>query len=209
MKVAHLFPSFLCLSKESSAPKSLGAESSFGTVSSFTAQTPRGWIPVTSTGMRGREVRRLVSKFLLAVFLLLTPINAFAVNPDEVLKDAALEHRARQISAQLRCMVCQNQSIDDSNAELAKDLRVLVRERLTNGDTDAEVRDYVVSRYGEFVLLNPRLSIKTVILWAMPIGLIVVGIFAVFVFVLSRPSRRPAEALSAEEKARIDELLKR
>jgi cytochrome c-type biogenesis protein CcmH len=146
---------------------------------------------------------------MLALFLLLTPIPAFAVNPDEVLKDPALEHRARQISAQLRCMVCQNQSIDDSNAELAKDLRVLVRERLTDGDTDAQVVDYVVSRYGEFVLLNPRLSVKTIILWAMPIGLLLAGIFAVAVFVRSRPSRRPAEALSAEETARIDELLNR
>nr|WP_246436001.1 cytochrome c-type biogenesis protein [Rhizobium cellulosilyticum] len=144
---------------------------------------------------------------MIALFLLLTPIQAFAVNPDEVLKDPALEQRARQISAQLRCMVCQNQSIDDSNAELAKDLRVLVRQRLTDGDTDKQVVDYVVSRYGEFVLLNPRLSSKTIILWSMPIGLLIAGIFALVIFVRSRPARRPSEVLSAEEKAKIDELL--
>ncbi|WP_312402606.1 cytochrome c-type biogenesis protein CcmH [Rhizobium sp.] len=144
---------------------------------------------------------------MLAFVLLFTPVQAFAVNPDEVLKDPALEQRARQISAQLRCMVCQNQSIDDSNAELAKDLRVLVRQRLTDGDTDKQVVDYVVSRYGEFVLLNPRLSGKTIILWSMPIGLLIAGIFALVIFVRSRPARRSSEVLSAEEKAKIDELL--
>jgi cytochrome c-type biogenesis protein CcmH len=159
--------------------------------------------------MRGGGGRCLFAKFLLALFLLLTPIPAFAVNPDEVLKDPGLEHRARQISAQLRCMVCQNQSIDDSNAELAKDLRLLVRQRLTDGDTDGQVIDYVVSRYGEFVLLNPRFSAKTIILWAMPVGLLVIGIFALFVFVRSRPNRRPTEVLTAEEKARIEDLLQR
>jgi cytochrome c-type biogenesis protein CcmH len=159
-------------------------------------------------GGDGRQARRgNITKRLIALFLLLTPIQAFAVNPDEVLKDPALEQRARQISAQLRCMVCQNQSIDDSNAELAKDLRVLVRQRLTDGDTDKQVVDYVVSRYGEFVLLNPRLSGKTIILWSMPIGLLIAGIFALVIFVRSRPARRPSEVLSAEEKAKIDELL--
>jgi len=149
----------------------------------------------------------MIRRLLLALLLSLGAFPALAVNPDEVLKDPALEQRARQISAHLRCMVCQNQSIDDSNAELAKDLRVLVRQRISDGDTDDQVIDYVVSRYGEFVLLNPRLSIKTIILWAMPIGLLIVGIFALVIFVRSRPSRRPADALSADEKARIDELL--
>ncbi|MND32308.1 Cytochrome c-type biogenesis protein CcmH precursor [compost metagenome] len=165
-----------------------------------------GFLP--PCGGDGRQARRgIITKLLIALFLLLTPIQAFAVNPDEVLKDPALEQRARQISAQLRCMVCQNQSIDDSNAELAKDLRVLVRQRLTDGDTDKQVVDYVVSRYGEFVLLNPRLSSKTIILWSMPIGLLIAGIFAIVIFVRSRPARRPSEVLSAEEKAKIDELL--
>ncbi len=159
-------------------------------------------------GGDGRQARGgIIAKLLIALFLLLTPIPAFAVNPDEVLSDPALEHRARQISAQLRCMVCQNQSIDDSNAELAKDLRVLVRQRLTDGDTDGQVIDYVVSRYGEFVLLNPRLSTKTIILWAMPLGLLMVGVLALVIFVRSRPARRSSETLTAEEKAKIDELL--
>lgn len=149
----------------------------------------------------------MMCRVLLALMFFLSAFPAFAVNPDEVLSDPALEHRARQISAQLRCMVCQNQSIDDSNAELAKDLRVLVRQRLTDGDTDGQVIDYVVSRYGEFVLLNPRLSVKTIILWAMPVGLLIVGVLALVIFVRSRPARRPSEALTAEEKAKIDELL--
>jgi cytochrome c-type biogenesis protein CcmH len=137
------------------------------------------------------------------------PLPAFAVNPDEVLKDPALEHRARAISAQLRCMVCQNQSIDDSNADLARDLRILVRERITNGDTDGQVVDYVVSRYGEFVLLNPRLSTKTIILWAAPGLLLLIGAGAILVFIRTRPSQRAVAALSAEEQERIDELLRK
>ncbi|CAN7230268.1 cytochrome c-type biogenesis protein [Neorhizobium tomejilense] len=140
---------------------------------------------------------------------LLAPLPAFAVNPDEVLSNPVLEQRARNLSAQLRCMVCQNQSIDDSNAELARDLRVLVRERLANGDTDDQVIDYVVSRYGEFVLLKPRLSAKTMILWATPVLLLLVGGVAILVFVRTRPSQRAVAALSAEEQARIEELLKK
>ncbi|WP_046600257.1 cytochrome c-type biogenesis protein [Neorhizobium galegae] len=143
------------------------------------------------------------------ILALLAPLPAFAVNPDEVLTNPVLEQRARNLSAQLRCMVCQNQSIDDSNAELARDLRVLVRERLTNGDTDGQVIDYVVSRYGEFVLLKPRLSAKTIILWAMPVLLLLVGAIAILVFVRTRPSQRAVAALSPEEQARIEELLKK
>jgi cytochrome c-type biogenesis protein CcmH len=177
-------------------------------VSQFGQGGATGFLP--SCGGDGRQARGgAIARFLLALFLVLNPIPAFAVNPDEVLKDPALEHRARQISTQLRCMVCQNQSIDDSNAELAKDLRVLVRERLSDGDTDGQVIDYIVSRYGEFVLLNPRLSAKTVILWAMPIGLIIAGALALLVFIRSRPGRASVEALSAEEQARIDDLLRR
>ena len=126
-----------------------------------------------------------------------------------MLSNPVLEQRARNLSAQLRCMVCQNQSIDDSNAELARDLRVLVRERLTNGDTDQQVIDYVVSRYGEFVLLKPRFSVKTAILWATPILLLLIGATAIFVFIRTRPSARAVAVLSAEEQARIDELLKK
>ena len=122
---------------------------------------------------------------VLLASLMLAPVTALAVNPDEVLKDPKLEQRARDLSAQLRCMVCQNQSIDDSNAELAKDLRVLVRERITAGDSDEQVINYLVSRYGEFVLLKPRLSAQTVALWATPAVLFIIGGIAV-----SRLSRR-------------------
>lgn len=152
-------------------------------------------------------MRRLISLFAL-MFLAFAPIPAWAVNPDEVLKDPVLEERARNLSAQLRCMVCQNQSIDDSNAELAKDLRLLVRERITQGDSDQQVIDYLVSRYGEFVLLKPRLSEKTIALWAMPAALFAIGIIAVF-FLLrrSRPAKREEKLLSPEEQARVESLL--
>ena len=106
-------------------------------------------------------------------------------------------------------MVCQNQSIDDSNADLARDLRMLVRERITNGDTNAQVVDYVVSRYGEFVLLNPRLSAKTVALWGAPLMLLLIGASAILVFIRTRPSQKAVARLRAEEQARIDELLSR
>ncbi|SMF49239.1 cytochrome c-type biogenesis protein CcmH [Xaviernesmea oryzae] len=161
-------------------------------------------------GGDGRQARGgLIALALALILAILTPLPALAVNPDEVLSNPVLEQRARNLSTQLRCMVCQNQSIDDSNAELARDLRVLVRERLTNGDTDQQVIDYVVSRYGEFVLLKPRFSVKTAILWATPILLLLIGAIAIFVFVRTRPSARAVAVLSAEEQARIDELLKK
>jgi len=102
--------------------------------------------------------------------------SAFAVPPDEQLSDPALEAKAREISKELRCLVCQNQSIDDSDAELAKDLRRIVRERLSAGDDEAAIKDYVVERYGEFVLLKPRLNSQTAILWGSPILLVLFGI---------------------------------
>ncbi|MDH4442518.1 MAG: cytochrome c-type biogenesis protein CcmH [Rhizobium sp.] len=138
--------------------------------------------------------------------LLLTPIHAFAVNPDEVLADPVLEQRARSLSAELRCLVCQNQSIDDSNAELARDLRVVVRERLVDGDTDAQVIDYVVSRYGEFVLLKPRLSVKTLALWGAPAALILIGLI-VAVVAARRRAVQPSAKLSVDEEARLGKLL--
>jgi cytochrome c-type biogenesis protein CcmH len=100
---------------------------------------------------------------------------AFALTPDELLKDPALESRARAISAELRCLVCQNQSIDDSDAPLAKDLRTLVREQLTQGKSDAEIMDFVVARYGEFVLLKPRLTAGTILLWATPFAVLLIA----------------------------------
>ncbi|WP_331373727.1 cytochrome c-type biogenesis protein [Sinorhizobium chiapasense] len=148
-------------------------------------------------------------RLLLALFLCLSSaLPALAVNPDEVLADPALEARARAISAKLRCMVCQNQSIDDSNAELAKDLRVLVRERLTNGDTDEAVIAYVVSRYGEFVLLKPRFEAKTVILWGMPVILLLCGGVALVVAARRRSAGTPGAPLSDKEKEELDKLLR-
>lgn len=153
-------------------------------------------------------MKRRFSLALLAG-LMLAPLPAFAVNPDEVLKDPKLEQRARALSAQLRCMVCQNQSIDDSNAELAKDLRVLVRERITSGDTDEQVISYLVSRYGEFVLLKPRLSAQTIALWATPGILFIIGGIAVYrLSRRSRPTTGTEQALTPEEQARLTDLLR-
>lgn len=143
--------------------------------------------------------------FLLT--LILSPIPAFAVNPDEVLSDPALEARARTISMELRCMVCQNQSIDDSNADLARDLRLLVRKRLVAGDSDSQVIDYLVSRYGEFVLLKPRLSERTWLLWGAPIGLLLTGGVAMAVFARRRSGKPTGTALTHDEQARLKELL--
>ncbi len=131
---------------------------------------------------------------------------AFAVNPDEILPDPALEARARDISAELRCLVCQNQSIDDSDAELARDLRVIVRERLTAGDTNEQVFDYVVSRYGEFVLLKPRFSARTLLLWGFPVLVLLAGAAVAFRYAASRAKGREA-ALSAAEQQRLNEIL--
>jgi cytochrome c-type biogenesis protein CcmH len=144
---------------------------------------------------------------MVAVFAFTAP--AFAVQPDEILKDPALEARARAMSQQLRCMVCQNQSIDDSDAPLAKDLRVLVRERLTAGDTDKQVIDFLVARYGEFVLLKPQFNAHTLLLWLAPFAVL---LFAVIGFVVSR--RRNAQLvaeepkLSTKEETRVAALLK-
>jgi cytochrome c-type biogenesis protein CcmH len=139
---------------------------------------------------------------------MLTALPTLAVQPDEVLKDPALEARARHISEGLRCLVCQNQSIDDSDAPLAKDLRVIVRERLTAGDDDKQVVDYVVARYGEFVLLKPVLAWHTLLLWLTPFLAVLLGGFGIW-----RLSRRrapeKATGLSAAEQAEVDALLDR
>jgi cytochrome c-type biogenesis protein CcmH len=130
---------------------------------------------------------------------------ALALNPGEMLADLALEARARALSKTLRCMVCQNQSIDDSDAPLAHDLRVLVRERLQAGDSDAQVRDFLVARYGEFVLLEPRLRPGTALLWAVPILVLVLGGTAAFFGFKRRQASIPVD-LSPEEKRRLAEL---
>jgi cytochrome c-type biogenesis protein CcmH len=145
----------------------------------------------------------LLAWLLLATAIWLGP--AGAVQPGEALADPALEARARALSAELRCMVCQNQSIDLSDAELAHDLRVLVRERLVAGDSDEEVLDYVVSRYGEFVLLKPRFSLRNTLLWGTPVLLLAVG--AGVLFFSQRRRKLAAQALTEEETAELDRIL--
>ena len=150
-----------------------------------------------------------MKRLLLVLLLCLTAAPALAVQPDEMLKDPALEARAREISAGLRCLVCRNENIDDSNAKLARDLRLLVRERLTAGDSDQQVVDYIVARYGEYVLLRPRLGGANLILWlAGPMMLILGGGIAVL-FIRRRASARSQEeaALSPQEEARLREII--
>ena len=137
---------------------------------------------------------------------------AIAVEPDEVLSDAALEARARALSKELRCMVCQNQSIDDSEAPLARDLRILVRERLQAGDSDRQVIDFLVARYGEFVLLRPRFSWHTAVLWLGPAALLLIGGGAVLVLARRYRTNSAAAAdgqqgLTAAERARLSDIL--
>ena len=149
---------------------------------------------------------------LAGCILFLVTVPAFAVQPDEVLNDPGLEARARQISTGLRCLVCQNQSIDDSDAPLARDLRLLVRERLQAGDSDEDVIDFVVSRYGEFVLLKPRLRSHTWLLWfATPVVFLLALLLLFFSYRRrSRGSANTAEApLSRAEEAKLDKLLDR
>ncbi|WP_089268400.1 cytochrome c-type biogenesis protein [Jannaschia aquimarina] len=130
---------------------------------------------------------------------------AAAVQPDEVLDDPALEERARDLSQGLRCLVCRNESIDESNATIARDLRLLVRERLVAGDTDAEVVEFVVDRYGEYVLLNPPATGGNIILWAAPLALLLLGAGVAVAHVTRQ--KGGGEVLSAEEEARLAELL--
>ncbi|WP_404422520.1 cytochrome c-type biogenesis protein [Thalassospira australica] len=149
---------------------------------------------------------------LFATFVILLGLHAgpaFAVNPDEMLADPKLEERAREISQELRCLVCQNQSIDDSDADLARDLRILVRERLVVGDTDEEVIEYIVERYGDYVLLNPPLKPETYILWISPAVLVFFALIAVIVFYRrkQREDGTGPKSLSDQEQKRLDEIL--
>lgn len=154
---------------------------------------------------RGKARGRLAFA-LLATLSLAVP--AHAVQPDEVLKDPVLEHRAREISSELRCLVCQNQSIDDSDAPLAKDLRVIVRERLQKGDSDPAVLRYIVDRYGEFVLLRPVFALHTLLLWLTPILAVLLGAFGIWRLARRRPAA-PVRTLSAAEQAEVAALLRR
>ncbi|WP_417588413.1 cytochrome c-type biogenesis protein [Pararhodobacter oceanensis] len=141
----------------------------------------------------------------LLVILLLIATPVFAVQPDEILDDPALEARARVITADLRCVVCRNESVDDSNAEIARDIRLMVRERLVAGDSNAEAIQYMVDRYGEFILLNPRITGTNLLLWLAGPALLLTGLM---VAVISLRRRRvPEEPLSEAEEARLAQLL--
>ncbi len=147
----------------------------------------------------------MIRAALLAIALAISGA-ALAANPSEMLDDPALEARARDISAELRCLVCQNQSIDDSDAALARDLRVLVRERLAAGDTNDEVFAYVTDRYGDFVLLRPPFNAATVLLWVLPFVVVAVGLVAGGLY-MRRRQAAPVVALSPEEEAALAKLL--
>ena len=148
---------------------------------------------------------------LIALLIALAaPTAALAVEPDEILRDPALEARARNLSSELRCLVCQNQSIDDSAAPLARDLRVLVRERLTAGDSDSQVLNFLVARYGEFVLLKPRFELHNLLLWGLPPVVLLAGMIALFLTARRRQSANLlAPALSAAEQQRITTLVEK
>lgn len=151
-------------------------------------------------------MRKLFLVFILT-FSFVFP--ALAVNPDEILDDPVLEERARDLSIEIRCLVCQNQSIDDSDAQLARDLRILVREKLVEGLDDEQILEYLVARYGEFVLLKPRLSNQTLLLWILPLFALVLG--AIFALKTFRNAKRKASKLgtdlSQEEQEKLNKIL--
>ena len=146
--------------------------------------------------------------------ILLSSFSTMAVNPDEVLDDPLLEKRARALSVNIRCLVCQNQSIDDSNADLARDLRILVRERLIAGDSDTEVLDYLISRYGDFVMLKPPFKGSTFILWLGPLFVFVLAVLGLVIYFRRRQTELAntsdsSSRLSSEEREQLNRLLDR
>jgi cytochrome c-type biogenesis protein CcmH len=145
-------------------------------------------------------------RLCFALCFLSLSLPALAVNPDEILKDPVLEARARDISSGLRCLVCQNQSIDDSDATVARDLRVLIREQLQQNKSDTEVQDFIVARYGEYVLLQPRLKSGTLILWLSPFVILAAGLFTAF---RRKATVAAPDALTDAEKAAVDALLRK
>jgi len=161
------------------------------------------------------EGRNRVRKLIAISFVLMAAFAApaaYAVQPDEIMPDPAKEARARDLSRELRCMVCQNQSIDDSDAPLARDLRLLVRERIATGDSDGQVIDFLVARYGEFVLLKPRLNAHTLVLWLLPPLVLAGGGFALWTHSRRRSRSAAAEdqslvKLTSEEEARLQRLI--
>ena len=157
-------------------------------------------------------MRKLIAILAVLLLAVLAAPAAYAVQPDEIMADPAKEARARDLSRELRCMVCQNQSIDDSDAPLARDLRLLVRERIASGDSDSQVIDFLVARYGEFVLLKPRLTSHTLLLWLLPPLALVGGGLALWAFSRRRSQSSSANdpsllKLSEEEEARLERLI--
>lgn len=145
---------------------------------------------------------------MIALMAIVTPLAAIAVQPDEILADPALEERAREIGEGLRCVVCQNQSIDDSDAPLARDLRLLVRERLTAGDSDDQVIEHVTARYGDYVLLKPRMSGFNVLLWLSPFVFMAAATGVAIAFMRRKDKDPKPQPLSAEESAAVEEMTK-
>ncbi|PWC32238.1 cytochrome c-type biogenesis protein [Azospirillum sp. TSO35-2] len=154
-----------------------------------------------------------MKRVLLATLLALSTLSpALAVQPDEMLPDPAMEARARDISQELRCLVCQNQSIDDSNAPLARDLRLLVRDRLKAGDSDDKVLAFVTDRYGDYVLLRPPFKATTLVLWLGPFAILLLGAIGTFLFLRGRrgvAAGADTAPLSADERRRLDALLRK
>ncbi|MCI0600552.1 MAG: cytochrome c-type biogenesis protein CcmH [Beijerinckiaceae bacterium] len=146
-------------------------------------------------------------RITLACLLCLTPLAASAVQPGEIMTNPGLEARARALSAQLRCMVCQNESIDESNADLARDLRLLVRERLQAGDSDDQILAFLVRRYGDFILLKPPFKLETWLLWGAPLIVLLAGGCIILVSRRRQKNFAPATPLSEAERAKLDAML--
>ena len=164
-------------------------------------------MPAPCHACRSRRLGPVIWGVLLSVLIGLATLPAQAVEPDEVLQDAKLEARARHISEGLRCLVCQNQSIDDSAAPLAKDLRLLVRERLKAGDTDQQIEAFIVARYGEFVLLKPRFALHTLVLWFATPAVFLTALLIVILAYRRRSGAASPTALSGAEERRLNQLL--
>jgi cytochrome c-type biogenesis protein CcmH len=158
--------------------------------------------------MKHGLIKYLQAVMVVAALSTVLMSAARAVEPNEMLPDPALEARARALSQDLRCLVCQNESIDDSGAPLAHDIRVLVRERIKAGDTDKEVIDFLVARYGEFVLLKPPLSWHTAALWGLPPAILLIGIVVMVVMARRRTALPASGVLTPAEEARVEELLR-
>jgi cytochrome c-type biogenesis protein CcmH len=164
-------------------------------------------MPAPRHAIRSRRLGPVIWGALFSVLISFAALPVHAVEPDEVLQDAKLEARARHISEGLRCLVCQNQSIDDSEAPLAKDLRVLVRERLKDGDTDQQIEDFIVARYGEFVLLKPRFAPHTLVLWFATPAVFLAALLIVILAYRRHSTSASASALSEAEERRLKQLL--